>query len=109
MIAAERELAPPSPQNMDKMVDGATAPGYTSGMKTAVSIPDDIFRSAERLAHQRKKSRSRIYCEALREYLVRHSPDEITEAANRACDEIREQRDPFSALAARRVLARTEW
>jgi len=78
-------------------------------MKTAVSIPDEIFERAERLARRTKRSRSRLFAEALQEYLARHSPEEITEAVNRACDEISETRDPFATLAARRVLARTEW
>jgi hypothetical protein len=30
--------------------------GHTSGMKTAVSIPDDLFEKAERLARRMKKS-----------------------------------------------------
>ncbi len=78
-------------------------------MKTAVSIPDDVFSGAEQLARRTKRSRSRIYSDALREYLARHSPGEITEAVNRACSEIGETRDPFTTLAAHRVLARTEW
>jgi len=47
-------------------------------MKTAVSIPDELFRSAERLARRTKRSRSRLFSDALKEYLIRHSPDEIT-------------------------------
>ncbi len=78
-------------------------------MKTAVSIPDEVFEGAERLARRTRRSRSRLYGDALREYLARHSPEEVTEAVNRACDEIGETREPFSALAAQRVLARTEW
>jgi len=78
-------------------------------MKTAVSIPDEVFEGAERLARRTRRSRSRLYGDALREYLARHSPDEVTEAVNRACDQIGETRDPFTALAARRILARTEW
>jgi metal-responsive CopG/Arc/MetJ family transcriptional regulator len=34
-------------------------------MKTAVSIPDRIFREAERHARRSKKSRSQLYAEAL--------------------------------------------
>lgn len=83
--------------------------GYTRGMKTAVSIPDEVFAGAERLARRSKRSRSRIYTEALREYLARHSPEEVTEAVNRACSAIGEIRDPFVTAAASRVLARTEW
>jgi len=78
-------------------------------MKTAVSIPDDVFNGAERLARRTKRSRSRLYSDALREYLARHTPEEITEAMNRACAEIGEQKDPFVAAASRRVLERVEW
>ena len=78
-------------------------------MKIAVSIPDDVFNGAERLARRTKRSRSRLYSDALREYLARHTPEEITEAMNRACAEIGEQKDPFVAAASRRVLERVEW
>ncbi len=83
--------------------------GYTFGMKTAVSIPDDVFEKAERLAHRTKRSRSRIFSDALREYVARHSPDEITESVNRACSQIGELDDPFVTLAARRILKKSEW
>jgi metal-responsive CopG/Arc/MetJ family transcriptional regulator len=36
-------------------------------MKTAVSIPDDVFEGAERLARRTKKSRSQLFSDALRE------------------------------------------
>ena len=78
-------------------------------MKTAVSIPDEVFEGAERLARRTKKSRSRLYGDALKEYLARHAPDEVTEAMNRACREVGEARDPFVSAAARRVLERSEW
>jgi metal-responsive CopG/Arc/MetJ family transcriptional regulator len=79
-------------------------------MKTAVSIPDEIFRSAERLARRTKRSRSRLFSDALREYLIRHSPDEITEAVNRVCEDLGDTgQDPFVSAAARRILENTEW
>jgi metal-responsive CopG/Arc/MetJ family transcriptional regulator len=78
-------------------------------MKTAVSIPDEVFEGAERFARRTRRSRSRIFSDALREYLARHSPEEITEAANRACTEIGETRDRFVALAARGMLGRADW
>lgn len=88
-----------------------TRASYTNGMKTAVSIPDEIFRRAEHLARRTKRSRSRLFSDALQEYLARHSPDEITEAMNKVCDDLGEDAapDPFLAAAARRVLANTEW
>lgn len=84
--------------------------GYTIGMKTAVSLPDDLFRAAERHAKRVSKSRSQLYAEALAEYLARHAPDEVTEAMNRVVERLGEHSpEPFVADAARRVLERTEW
>ena len=83
--------------------------GYTSGMKTAISLPDAIFREADRLALRLGKSRSRLYQEAVAEYLARHDPDAITAALDRVARELGTGVDPFSAAAARRLLERSEW
>jgi hypothetical protein len=39
--------------------------GYTIGVKTAISIPDEIFEQAERLAKTRGWSRSELYANAV--------------------------------------------
>ncbi|MFO1429019.1 MAG: hypothetical protein U1F76_02585 [Candidatus Competibacteraceae bacterium] len=79
-------------------------------MKTAISLPDDIFLAAERQAKRVRKSRSQLYVEALTEYLARHAPDEVTEAMNRVVEQLGEtQLDPFLTVSARRVFERTEW
>jgi predicted transcriptional regulator len=78
-------------------------------MKTAVSIPDEVFKQAEALAHRGKRSRSEIYARALSEYVARHAPDRVTEAMNRVLDEVAEPPDKFTSLAARRTLERAEW
>jgi metal-responsive CopG/Arc/MetJ family transcriptional regulator len=78
-------------------------------MKTAVSIPDDVFEKVERFARRANRSRSEVFSAALREYIARHSPDEVTDAINRAVDEIGDQTDEFVAAASRRVLEKTEW
>lgn len=83
--------------------------GYTTGMKTAVSIPDDVFEGAERLARRTRRSRSKIFSEALKEYLHRHSPDEVTEEMNKACNEIDAVEERFVSAASRRILKKTEW
>lgn len=83
--------------------------GYTRGMKTAVSIPDDVFQGAERLARRTKKSRSQLFSEALKEYVARHAPEEVTEAMDRVCAELGRTGDQFVSSAARRVLKRTQW
>lgn len=78
-------------------------------MKTAVSIPDDVFNKVERLARKSGKSRSELYSAALREYVARHEPDEVTETMNRVCEELGGERDGFVEAAARLILERTEW
>ena len=75
-------------------------------MKTAVSIPDDVFEGAERLARRTKRSRSRLFSDALKEYLERHAPNKVTKAMNRACAEIVDAEDAFVPTATRRVLER---
>ena len=78
-------------------------------MKTAVSIPDDVFEKVDRFARRAKRSRSEVFSAALREYIARHAPDEVTEAIDRALTEVGDQRDEFVSAAARRVLEKTEW
>lgn len=82
---------------------------YTNGMKTAVSVPDEVFERAERLARRMKKSRSQLYSEALDEYVARHAPDAVTEKMNQLCDELGAGHDDFLAEASRRTLEKIEW
>lgn len=78
-------------------------------MKTAVSIPDAVFKRVERLARRVRRSRSAVFSAALEEYVARHAPDEVTEAMDRACAAVAGEPDPFVATAARRVLENSEW
>jgi metal-responsive CopG/Arc/MetJ family transcriptional regulator len=78
-------------------------------MKTAISIPNELFEVAERLARRTRKSRSRLFSDALREYLARRSPDKITESMDHALTEIGEEGDPFTTLVSRRRLEQAEW
>lgn len=78
-------------------------------MKTAVSVPDEIFAKAERLARRMKKSRSELFSNALAEYIARHAPDHVTETMNQVCTEIGIEPDRFVAAASRRILENTEW
>jgi metal-responsive CopG/Arc/MetJ family transcriptional regulator len=78
-------------------------------MKTAVSIPDDVFEKAERLARRMKKSRSELFSRALAEYVARHAPDQVTETMNQVCDEISPESDAFVSAASHLVLGRIEW
>ncbi len=91
------------------IVDETPFRGYTSGMKTAVSIPDEVYAETERLARHLKKSRSEVYSLALAEYVVRHVPECVTEAMDRVCTEVGEETGDFAAVASRRILERSSW
>jgi hypothetical protein len=53
--------------------------GYTNRMKTAVSLPDELFRMAEIAARRLRVSRSQLYATAISEFLERQRKDAITE------------------------------
>ena len=78
-------------------------------MKTAVSVPDEIFERVERLARGSGRSRSEVYSAALREYVARHAPDEVTESLNQVIATVGQDDDGFVSWASRRVLETTEW
>ncbi|MGH9672322.1 MAG: CopG family transcriptional regulator [Bryobacteraceae bacterium] len=78
-------------------------------MKTAVSIPDEVFQGAEKLARKSGKSRSQLYSDAIAEYLSRHSTDEVTDSMNRVCARLGDTSDEFASEASRQILERSEW
>lgn len=83
--------------------------GYTIGMKTAISLPDEVFESAERLAGRLKVSRSELYARALQDYVRRHAPDAVTDAYDQICSELDSKADAFTRGAAQATLKRAEW
>ena len=78
-------------------------------MKTAVSIPDELFRKADELARDMGKSRSEVYREALADYVARREPGAVTRALDEIADELAAEARAFTSTAARRTLERTEW
>jgi len=78
-------------------------------MKTAISLPDDIFEQAERLADRLRGSRSALSRDAISQYLLRHEPNELTSAMDRAVEAAREGPDPLVTETARRVLQNVDW
>lgn len=76
-------------------------------MKTAISIPDDLFDSAEGAARRLGLSRSELYARALRDYLAEHGTEGITERLNEVYgDEQESVLDPALAELQRRSLER---
>lgn len=52
-------------------------------MKTAISIPDTVFESAERLADSLGLSRSELYATAVRALIEKHGEAEVTAQLNK--------------------------
>ena len=78
-------------------------------MKTAVSIPDPIFRAAEREAKRQKVSRSRLYAEAVSAYLQSRRDKGIKEALDAVYANESSEPDPFLTAAAYHLLAKETW
>jgi len=51
-------------------------------MKTAISVPDEVFREVEKVAKERHSSRSEVIVTALREYLERRKSGDLLKALN---------------------------
>lgn len=78
-------------------------------MKTAISIPDQLFEAAEELAKRLGVSRSELYQRAVRRFVEEHSNDEITEALNRVYDGVDSTLDPVLAAMQFASLGDEEW
>ena len=52
-------------------------------MKTAISIPDNIFQAAESMAHHLNISRSELFTTAISEYMKSNQSKNITESLNK--------------------------
>ncbi|MDP2181990.1 MAG: hypothetical protein Q8K99_05395 [Actinomycetota bacterium] len=78
-------------------------------MKTAISIPDDVFSDAEELARELNQSRSQLYSRAVREYVARHSADSVTAALDSICAEEPNPNNDFIKAAAKCTLERSDW
>jgi len=63
-------------------------------MKTAISIPDDLFVRAEQLAARLGVSRSELYVSAIREYVAAHQNDDVIERLNAIYDQEPSRLDP---------------
>ena len=80
-----------------------------SGMKTAISLPDPLFRAGDALAKRLKVSRSELYARALGEYLAKHRPDQVTQRLNAVYKTEDSALDPALGLSQARSLPREDW
>ena len=78
-------------------------------MKTAISIPDVVFRSAEQLAKSTKMSRSKLYTRAIAEYVEKHRQGSVTEVLNDIYRQTASKMDPVLSKLQEISIFKEDW
>ena len=78
-------------------------------MKTAVSVPDELFRKAEAAARRLRVSRSRLYATAISEFLERQNSNAVTERLNEVYSHEASGVDPAFYRAQLKSLDKEPW
>lgn len=78
-------------------------------MKTAISLPDRVFESAEEAARRLGLSRSRLYVAALVSFLEKHQDSKVTETLNRIYGETASGLDAGIESVQTRTLRKERW
>lgn len=78
-------------------------------MKTAVSIRDDLFESADELAQELGVSRSALYARAVEEFVAKHRDADITARLNEVYGDERGGLEAEVRAAQSRSVSGSEW
>ena len=78
-------------------------------MKTAISVPNDLFRQADDFAKRKGTSRSKLYSDAVAEYLAKHRREQITAKLNEVLAQEPNCLDPVLAQIQAASIGSEEW
>ena len=78
-------------------------------MKTAISLPDDLFRRAETTAKKRRISRSALYAQAIADFLAHSDSESVTEQLNAVYSQTPAPVDHLMMCTQLRSLKNVEW
>jgi predicted transcriptional regulator len=78
-------------------------------MKTAISVPDDVFLRVDRFARTRRLSRSAVFTAAAAEYVQKHRGDDITQRLNAIYASEDSKLDPVLAKMQSMSLTKEVW
>ena len=78
-------------------------------MKTAISLPDDVFASTDTLARRMGLSRSALITRALTEFIAKHRSARVTERLDAVYSVESDQLDPALARSQREALRKSAW
>ncbi len=79
------------------------------GMKTAISLPDALFKSGDTLAKRLGVSRSELYARALADFVAKHKANQFTQRLNAVYADEESRLDPAAVSAQLRTLAPEPW
>ena len=79
------------------------------GMKTAISLPDELFLSADELAERQGVSRSEWYATAVSEYLAEHRGEDVTSRLNEVFADESSGLSPALRAAQARSVSSGKW
>jgi metal-responsive CopG/Arc/MetJ family transcriptional regulator len=80
-----------------------------NSIKTAISVPKDLFELSERLAKKLKVSRSKIFAMGVKKLAEEHDDDEITMRLNEFYSKEKAEIDPVIMKMAALSLPENEW
>ena len=78
-------------------------------MKTAISMPDSIFKAAEELAKRLGISWSALYTKAVKDFIRAHTNDGVAEVLNKLYGEESSSLDPVLQAIQRVSLKEEDW
>jgi metal-responsive CopG/Arc/MetJ family transcriptional regulator len=78
-------------------------------MKTAISIPDNIYKRVERTIKRMGISRSKLFTLAIEEYIDNHNPSQITEKLDSLYNVESSDLDPGIKQMQGRSIEKEEW
>lgn len=79
-------------------------------MKTAISIPDDLFEAAEKMAKRLKISRSELYQRAVTHFLQQQGSDIVRESLDRVYSKKSNRGlDPLVRAISEQIIREEDW
>jgi metal-responsive CopG/Arc/MetJ family transcriptional regulator len=79
-------------------------------MKTAISIPDDLFEAAEKMARRLKITRSELYQQAIADFLRHRSSDIVRESLDRVYSKKSNRGlDPMVRAISEQIIMDEDW
>ena len=78
-------------------------------MKTAISIPDEVYHSADQLAKRLGMTRSELYSKAVSNYINAHKNEAVTKALDQIYAKEKSEIDPVINVMQLRSLPKEAW